>query len=363
MKTVVIGGYGNFGAHIAAKLVREGICEVIVAGRDGRKASEFADALGCDGAGIDTRSPELAARLAALRPDVVISTAGPFQGQDYRVARASLAAGAHYIDIADGREFVCGIAQLDAHARACGRVAIAGASSVPALSSAVVDRYAGEFARIDAIDIGISTAQRPPGLATTRAVLGYAGMRIPGWREAAAIDARGWQGLRRHTFAAPIGTRWLCDCDVPELELFPTRYTGVREVRFGAGVELAAVQWGLWALAWAVRARLVPDLSRWATTLHAASRELERFGSGGSAMFVELRGVDASGSARRRCWELIAGGWAGAQVPAMAAVALARRLAAGQSPRAGAMACVGLLSLEQYLAELSGLDVVVREAL
>ncbi|MOA47965.1 hypothetical protein D3C78_1706450 [compost metagenome] len=41
----------------------------------------------------------------------------------------------------------------------------------------------------------------------------------------------------------------------------------------------------------------------------------------------------------------------------MAAVALARKLAAGSLAARGAQPCVGLLSLDEYLAELDGLAV------
>jgi hypothetical protein len=362
MRAVVIGGYGNFGAHIASKLARDAVCEVVVGGRDASKARAFAARIGAESASIDIGAPDLAARLARLRADLVISTAGPFQRQDYRVARATLAAGAHYVDIADGREFVCGIVDLDEEARRRGRLAIAGASSVPALSSAVVDRYAGEFVRLDAIDIGISTAQRLPGLATSRAVLGYAGKPLPAWRDGRAGLAHGWLGLRRHRFDPPLGTRWLCDCDVPELDLFPPRYAGVRDVRFGAGVELAPVQWGLWMLAATVRAGLVKDLSRWVPKLHAAARLLEPLGKGCSGMFVQMRGIGAAGGAHRRTWQLCAERHDGAQVPAMAAVALARRLVRGDAGIPRAAPCMGLITLEQYLRELAGLRIAVQDA-
>jgi short subunit dehydrogenase-like uncharacterized protein len=51
-----------------------------------------------------------------LGAELVIHTAGPFQGQDYGVVAAAVAAaGAHYIDLADGRRFVCDFpAALDA---------------------------------------------------------------------------------------------------------------------------------------------------------------------------------------------------------------------------------------------------------
>ncbi|HZF99242.1 MAG TPA: hypothetical protein VEY92_13600 [Pseudoxanthomonas sp.] len=57
---------------------------------------------------MDAQADDLAARLVALAPGIVIHSAGPFQGCDYRVAEACLAAGVHCIDLADGRDFVAG---------------------------------------------------------------------------------------------------------------------------------------------------------------------------------------------------------------------------------------------------------------
>jgi saccharopine dehydrogenase-like NADP-dependent oxidoreductase len=48
--------------------------------------------------------------LEVLSPGLVIHCEGPFQGQDYRVSNAALAAGAHYLDLADGRQFIAEIA-------------------------------------------------------------------------------------------------------------------------------------------------------------------------------------------------------------------------------------------------------------
>jgi hypothetical protein len=52
-----------------------------------------------------------------------------------------------------------------------------------------------------------------------------------------------------------------------------------------------------------------------------------------------------------RYWELVAEGNDGMNIPCMAAVALARKLAGGPVAT-GATPCVGLISLEEYLAEL-----------
>ena len=59
---------------------------------------------------VDRDDASFVQRLTALSPGLVIHCVGPFQGQDYRVANAALAAGAHYLDLASapsGRE-MCG---------------------------------------------------------------------------------------------------------------------------------------------------------------------------------------------------------------------------------------------------------------
>ena len=72
------------------------------------------------------------------------------------VAESSLAVGAHYIDLADSTTFVTGFERVDERAREAGRMAVTGASSVPGLSSTVVDSLAGAFHTVDEIDIAIS---------------------------------------------------------------------------------------------------------------------------------------------------------------------------------------------------------------
>jgi len=346
-RVVVLGGYGNFGAVISRSVARIEGCETIVAGRDERRA----DAV------LDVHAPDFAARLAALSPHLVISTAGPFQGEDYGVARASIAAGSHYVDIADGRSFVCGIGALDGEARSRGVLVASGASSVPALSGAVVDHFAPEFSGLHGIDVGISASSRIPGPATVSSVLTYCGKPFTRWRNADWARVYGWQDIRRHRFADPPLARWICDCDVPDLEIFPARYVGVRDVRFGAGVELPPVQLGVWAASWLVRAGLLKSVIPMGAFLRRAGASLEPLGSGRSAMFVRLAGTGLDGAPLSRTWELRAEGDEGVNVPCMAAVALARKLAAGRLRERGAMPCVGLVTLDEYLAELRGLRV------
>src|SRR6266699_713684 len=141
-RVMVIGGTGGFGRRLVEGLVATTDLDVIVAARDLDRAHTLTAALDPDHASaiaLDRRAvtPEMLREAGA---SVVVDAAGPFQGADYRVARAAIAAGMHYLDLADGRGFVAGFAALDAEARAAGVVALTGASSTPSLSCAVLDR-------------------------------------------------------------------------------------------------------------------------------------------------------------------------------------------------------------------------------
>jgi len=367
-RVLIIGGYGNFGRFIAKRLGENPALHLIIAGRNERKAALMAKALAAEsgteasteGVRLDITEP-LDAALEALKPDIVIHTSGPFQGQGYDVARACIRAGCHYIDLADGRAFVEGIAALDAEAKAAGVTVISGASSVPALSAAVVDACAQEFEQLQHIDYGITTAQATTrGLATTAAVLGYTGKafdRLEGGRMRAAY---GWQGLHAHSFPH-IGTRYLSNCDIPDLSLFPKRYPGLKTQRFYAGLELPLLHIGLWGLSWLVRARLIGSLRPWAGTLLKASFLFDMLGSDTSAFYLRARGRAHDGAPKEWRFDLTARSGDGPYIPCMPAIILANRLAnrftAGAPLPTGATACVGLITLDDYMAALSDMDI------
>ena len=361
MRVVVLGGYGYFGAAIARTLAAAGPFDVVVAGRDAARAATMAKSLGVKHAPIDATGLDLADRLCASGAQVVINTVGPFQKRDHHVARAAIVAGSHYVDLADSRDFVRAVVALDPDARSRGVLVVSGASSVPALAAAVVDCYLSDFAALHEIEHGISSSSRVPGAATLGAVLAYCGRPFTRLADGAWITTHGGQALRRHRFAHPPMSRWIGDCDVPDLALFPERYPSVRSVRFGAGVELGLVQWSFWLLSWLVRAGLVRDAPALLPQLAAGARLVQPLGSGRSAMFVTLRGVDDGGAPRVRRWELRASGEDGAMIPCMAAVALARKLQRGALGARGAMPCVGLLTLEDYLQELERYEVQAHE--
>ncbi len=78
----------------------------------------------------------------------------------------------------------------------------------------------------------------------------------------------------------------------------------------------------------------------------------DRFGSADGGMFMILEGLDHARRPFTRRWFIIARNGEGPHIPTVPAIVLARKAAAGTIALKGACACVGLLSLEEYLHEL-----------
>jgi hypothetical protein len=353
-RILILGGYGHFGARIARALARDGELHLLIAGRHAERARGFAASLGAgaEGLALDAGDPQLAARLIEHDVRLVIHTAGPFQSQRYDVAFAAAAAGAHYIDLADGRRFVCDFeTHTDSAFRKTHGVGISGASTVPALSSAVVDALAHDWTRIDIIDTCIAPAQRTPrGVATMRAVLGYCGEPIEVWLQGRWQRQRGWAAPNEVRFAQ-LRPRLGALCDIPDLELFPVRYAGVQSVMFRAALELRFTQRTLALLAALRAAGAIAPPVRWAAALHRVAGWFDGLGSALGGMVVRLGGLDAHGRPCRRAWHISAGDGHGPEIPCMPAILLARELARGASWSPGARACLGMLKLAAFEPE------------
>lgn len=354
MRIVVLGGYGNFGARICRALARDGV-DVVAAGRDpdrGHRAAGFDAKIGK--ARIDLSDPQLVSNLRKLSPHIVVHCAGPFQSQDYRVAFASLEAGAHYIDLADGRAFVAQFAeQVGARASTAGRLAVSGASTVPALSSAVVDAIVHRLAAIEEIQTYIAPAQRAPrGTATVRAVFSYAGRRFMWWKDGAWQPTHGWQKLRR-VHINGVGTRWAAACDIPDLELFPARYSTAKTVQFRAALEVGVQHFILAGVAQLRRWGLPIPMERWASALDRWAGWLDRFGTENGGMLVSVTGTNKDGKKRRIDWHLVAPDNYGPEIPCMPAILLVHKLLRGDISDNGALPCMGLLTLDEFAPEFA----------
>lgn len=87
------------------------------------------------------RDVDVEHQIRELRPNLVVDATGPFQlygDNPYRVVNACLACRVNYVDLADGSDFVKGITQFDAEAKAKNIFILSGVSSFPVLTAAVV---------------------------------------------------------------------------------------------------------------------------------------------------------------------------------------------------------------------------------
>lgn len=362
---VVVGGYGVFGRRVVRSLVQHDGLDVVVAGRNPQAAQSLCATMPRGRArpvAFDCRARAVAERLHAIQPAVVVDAAGPFQDRDYALARACAEQRIHYVDLADTRERVCGISTLHSLSSANGVLVTSGASTVPALSTAVVDELITGLSHVTSIDVGISPGHRAPrGMATVQSIFSYCGRPIPAFSDGQHTTEYGWRDLRRHPYPAPVGARWLSNVDVPERTLWPSRYASLRTLRFAAGLELGTLHLGLSMLSSLVRLRVIRSLVPYARLFIRIADAVNAVASDSGAMHVRVVGSNEHSEPVRRTWTLIAERGDGPQIPPTPAALLVKKLLglAGYAPvtEHGARPCIGLLSLREILGELRSLAI------
>lgn len=361
---LVLGGTGIFGRRIAANLVKRPELDLVIAARDGASAAAYVRVLGADRAAslvVDLAKADAVPRLLAAKPAIIVDTVGPFQSRNLALPRRCAERGIHYVDIADGRARVAEIASLDSVARLEHATIVSGASTVPAISTAIVDELAPNPREIVAIDVGITPGQRtPPGLATASAILSYCGRPIPTLGDDEA--AYGWGNLDRHAYPKPIGERWLSNVDTPERALWRTLYPALEHVSIRAGLELGILHLGLALLSRGVRLGVLPSLERFASPFLRIAKTLDWLGSDAGAMHVRVMTRDAHARSATREAFLVAEDGDGPQIPAAPAALVVKKLLGlgGYAPleKRGAFPCVGILTREEILGELK--DFAIR---
>lgn len=360
MKILIIGGYGNFGKRLTNSLLEYYDHDIVIAGRSKQKCIDFKrqalEKFGrdIDYVVVDIMDSGLAELFRKINPDIVVNASGPYQyqrgrGSSYSVARACLAVSSHYIDLADDRDFVCNFSsELNHQARQKDLMLVTGASSVPGLSTAVIDEFLREFSELQTIDYGISPGnQTERGEATVASILSYTGKPFQTLIDGCWQLVYGWQNLRRYDFGAPLGKRWMSNCDIPDLSLLPEYYSDLKTVRFQAGLELSLLHLGLWSLSWLSRAGWVGNLASYSKPLTKISEWFMRGGSDRGGMFVELRGIGLDGKAKAVVWQLVAENGVGINVPTLSAELVIDRISRGEIV-VGAMPCVSLFSLDRF---------------
>ena len=166
----------------------------------------------------------------------------------------------------------------------------------------------------------------------------------------------GWQGLRIRRYRGQ-GWRFLGNCDVPDLAIFPHRYPSLQTVRFYAGLEISFVHLTLWLLSWFVRVGVIRNLQKAAPLLLRMSYWFDWLGSSTSGFHMNMSGLDEAGDNKTITFELTARSGDGPYIPCMPAILMARKLANREVEQRGAMPCVGFVTLDEYLNALQALDI------
>lgn len=359
-RIVLVGATGTFGARLAGLIAPWPDATLVLAARREGSLLALAQRLGPD-VEIFAFDRERPTQLAALRPWAVIDSAGPFQGSGYDLALAAVQAGAHYIDLADGRAFVAGFeAAVDAAARQGGVLAVTGASSTPALTHAALERMTAGWTRIDRAFSAISAGARAPrGASLIRAILSWTGQPVRCFADGQWRERPGWSHMPRIVVPG-VGARHVALAETADLDLIPARFNPTREGIFHAGLSPPLAQWAMWLLGWLVRLRLMRALEPLAGPIASAGALTAGLGSDRSGMVVEAEGLGPEGEPRRSRWALWAEPGAGPTTPAAPAAAILRALLDGRLIQTGATPCAGLLPVEELVAPLAHLPIRTR---
>lgn len=248
-KIVILGGYGVFGGQIASNLANRPVLAdsfLVIAGRNPKRGKAFAHSIGATYAYCDLKEARSLHRTLA-NAYLVIHAAGPFYGEAHRVAKSCLEVGAHYLDIADNRSHVASISTLHDTAQQQALFLCSGASTTPAVTSAIVKALAADGLKIEAIHSALSPGNRNPrGASTVATILGYVGQPISTTVEGQSVDQFGWYDEEELTFPEAVRGRKVYTVDAPDLELFPKpEYFGAKTVTFKAGLELGVMNQGM----------------------------------------------------------------------------------------------------------------------
>jgi saccharopine dehydrogenase-like NADP-dependent oxidoreductase len=362
---LVVGATGAFGERLAEGLIRSGIAVIGVA-RNTARLDTLASRLGrrfavepFDRSTIDAaRLQELRAREPSLF--AVADASGPFQTSDYRLPRAAIGAGLHYVDLADARAFVSRSRVLDAEARAANVAVLAGASSTPGLSHAVLDTLVAGARKVIAIEVSIAPGNRAPrGASTVHAVLSTVGQPIPVFRGCRWVEEHGW-GLNKTIELPGIGTRRVALCETPDLDLLVERYHPAADAIFRAGPELRVLHEGVGALALLVRLGILKSLAVLVRPLRLLAELFKPFGTDRGGMRVDVLLENDADQLLRRVWTLAAGAGDGLYVPTLPALAALKMLAAYTLQWRGAGPCAGLIPYDAIAAEFGQHDIETR---
>jgi len=278
------------------------------------------------------------------------------------IAESCIDNNCHYIDLSDGRDFVSNITKLDKQAKRKNVMIISGASSVPTISSAIIENYMVKYKEINLIEFSISTPLFPvPGIATFESILSYCGKKFKTLINGNLKEITGLGNIKILKYPKIILPRAVSNCDIPDLVIFPRHYKdlNIKTIRFYAGVGNPILQSLLVILSFFIKIGLFSDISKYASTFYSIGTKIQSFipNNGKSGFHLKVKGIDNNGISLTNTTYLIANKGNGINIPAIPAAILVKLIVIGELNKSGAYPCVGIIKLKDIINEINKFDI------
>ena len=191
------------------------------------------------------------------------------------------------------------------------------------------------------------------------AISSYAGKPFSVLKDGKKAQAFGLTDGMSRTICAPgklpLDPLLFSNVDVPDSRLFGEYYDGLQSIWNGAGPKPVILHRCLMSLAKLVKWRALPSLLPLSPIFHFCMKHIAG-GAHRGGMFVEVDGLKDKKPVTKS-WHLVGEGDDGPLIPVIPLAILVKKMVKGDRPQHGSRAAMGDLTLADYEAEFSKLDI------
>lgn len=355
-RILVLGADVAAGKYVALALAADPSVECVIGTGIADENQVFAKQIGVRAVEVDAQNKR-SLRQVLDGVFAVVQAGGPLDNDNnrYHVAQQCIKYSTHYVDMTSARDYVTGIQVLDVKAKAGSALVVTGATAVPAISSALVDSLLQEFDRVDEIHVAVCAAAADvSALALGRALVPSVGQAIRVRQQGRWRETYAWSEPEKLAFPAPASRQRVYWCDFADLDLFPLHY-GALTVSARGSLQQPLVNGALAALSRLKRGRVTKSPKQAHSRRFYGFQKLVDVVTG---VHVGVRG-QRKGTLIGRSACLISRSNSGAAMSCSPALALIKKWIQEGVPSAGAMPCIGLLTLDAIRSELAAHDVIL----